>query len=294
MSDENACQNTSQAFKILKMKAVVPNMYEIVIEAPIIARKAKPGQFVIIIPDETGERVPFTISDWDLEKGTITIFFQETGVSTMKMACMKEGDALVSVVGPLGKPSEIDNYGTVLLGGGCYGIGGIFPIARALKEAGNKIIISIEARSKYLLYNLENLESVADELIMTTSDGSSGNTGKVHNVIQSLLDRGEKIDRALFMGCNFMLMISSEATKPHKIPTRVALNTLMVDGTGMCGCCRCTVEGKTKYACVDGPEFDGHEVNWEELFARCGHYVDAESMAYQYFGQKRCKMDMDG
>jgi ferredoxin--NADP+ reductase len=293
MTGETVCQDTSQAFRIVKLKAAAPNIYEMIIEAPIIARKVEPGQFVILIPDETGERVPFTISDWDTEKGTITIFFQETGVSTMKMACMQEGDELVSVVGPLGKPTEIDKYGTVFLGGGCYGIGGIFPIARAMKEAGNRVIISIEARSKYLLYNLENLESVAGELIMSTSDGSTEYKGKVHNTIQMLLDRGEKIDRAHFMGCNFMLMISSEATKPHNIPTRVALNALMVDGTGMCGCCRCTVEGKTKYACVDGPEFDGHQVDWDELFARGAHYVGDESIAYQFYGQRSCKMDMD-
>jgi NAD(P)H-flavin reductase len=288
----DACVDVGQSFRIISNKAAVPNIYEMVIEAPIIAGKVEPGQFVIVIPDETGERVPFTISDWDSGKGTITIFFQETGVSTMKMACMKEGDALVSVVGPLGKPSEIADYGTVLLGGGCYGIGAIYPIARALKEAGNKVIVCIEARSNYLLYNLENLDSVTDELIISTTDGSSGNAGKVHNVIQGLVDRGEKIDRAHFVGCNFMLMISSEATRPHKIPTRVALNALMVDGTGMCGCCRCSVGGETKYACVDGPEFDGHGIDWEELFQRDGHYIGDEAMAYQFFSG--CRQDEEG
>ncbi len=292
MSDDNACVEVSQSFKILSNEAVVPNIYEMVIEAPIIAEKAKPGQFVILIPNETGERVPFTISDWDSGKGTITIFFQETGVSTMKLACMKEGDVLTSVVGPLGKPSEIGNYGTILLGGGCYGIGGIYPIAKALKEAGNRVIVALEARSKYLIYNLERLKAVSDRFVMSTSDGSTEFTGKVHGVIQTLIEQGEKIDRAHFIGCNFMLMMSSEATKPHNIETRVALNALMVDGTGMCGCCRCSVDGKTKYVCVDGPEFDGHKVDWEELFKRGGHYHGDEAMAYQFFSG--CKQDEEG
>jgi NAD(P)H-flavin reductase len=292
MNNEKVCKDVSQPFKIVRKNMVVPNVHEMVIEAPIIAAKVKPGQFIIIIPDEVGERVPFTVSDWDVEKGTITIFFLETGVSTMKLACMHEDDVLESVVGPLGAPSDIENYGTVLLGGGCYGIGGIYPIARAMKEAGNRVITVLEARSKYLIYNIENLDMVSDELILTTSDGSTGTTGKVHNVIQNLVDGGEKIDRAQFIGCNFMLMMSSEVTKPLNIPTRVALNALMVDGTGMCGCCRCSVAGKTKYACVDGPEFDGHEVDWEELFRRGGHYIGDEVMAYQYYSG--CKQDMEG
>jgi ferredoxin--NADP+ reductase len=292
MSEDDACLDVSQSFKIMSNRMVVPNIYEMVIEVPIIARKAQPGHFVIIIPDETGERVPFTISDWDPEQGTITIFIQETGVSSMKLACMKEGDILTSVVGPLGKPSEIRNYGTVLLGGGCYGIGAIYPIARALKKVGNRVILVVEARSKYLFYNLERLKEVSDKLILSTSDGSTEYTGKVHDVFRNLIDKGEKIDRSHFIGCNFMLMISSESTKPHGIETRVALNALMVDGTGMCGCCRCSVDGETKYACVDGPEFNGHKVDWEELFQRGGHYHGDEAIAYQFFS--RCKQDEEG
>ncbi len=294
MNEKDVCKEVGQSFKIVSKEAVVPNIYEMVIEAPIIAEKVKPGQFVILIPDEMGERVPFTVSDWDVEKGTVTIFFQELGVSTMKLAKMEVGNTLESLVGPLGKPAEIANFGTVLLGGGCYGIGGIYPIARAMKEAGNRVITVVEARGQYLLYNLDKLKAVSDQLFLTTSDGSTEISGKVHDAVQHLLDKGEKIDRAVFMGCNFMLMMSSEATKSHGIKTKVFLNALMVDGTGMCGCCRCSVGGETKYACVDGPEFDGHEVDWEELFKRSGHYLNDEVLAYQFFNYKGCKQDMDG
>jgi ferredoxin--NADP+ reductase len=285
-------KDTGLPSRIVSKRMVVPNIYEMVIESPIIAKKVKPGQFIIIIPDESGERVPFTVSDWNKEDGTITVFFQEQGVSTMKLAKMEVGQFLEGVVGPLGTPAEIENYGTVLLGGGCYGIGGIYPIARALKEAGNRIIVIVEARSKYLIYNLDRLRAVSDKLIMATSDGSTEATGKVHDTIQGLIDQGENIDKAHFIGCNFMLMMSSEATKPFNIPTMVALNALMVDGTGMCGCCRVSVGGETKFACVNGPEFDGHKVDWEELFNRGSHYAGDEAMAYQYY--RGCKQDMEG
>jgi len=205
-------KDTGLPSRIVSKRMVVPNIYEMVIESPIIAKKVKPGQFIIIIPDESGERVPFTVSDWNKEDGTITVFFQEQGVSTMKLAKMEVGQFLEGVVGPLGTPAEIENYGTVLLGGGCYGIGGIYPIARALKEAGNRIIVIVEARSKYLIYNLDRLRAVSDKLIMATSDGSTEATGKVHDTIQGLIDQGENIDKAHFIGCNFMLMMSSEAS----------------------------------------------------------------------------------
>ncbi len=267
-------------FKILEKEMVVPNIYKFVVHAPEIAEKSKPGQFVIFIPDEEGERVPFTISDWDRDEGTITAFIQELGVSTMKLAQMKMGDHLEGVVGPLGIVPEIKNYGTVFVGGGCYGIGAVYPLAHALKEAGNRVITVIEARSNYLFYNVENLEKVSDALMLATSDGSSGNTGKVHSILEEL---GEKVDKAFFMGCNFMLMMCSQATREHNIDTEVSLNALMVDGTGMCGCCRVTVGGETKYACVDGPWFNGHEVDWDELFKRNSQYVMDEAMAFHHF-----------
>ncbi|MBW2569192.1 MAG: sulfide/dihydroorotate dehydrogenase-like FAD/NAD-binding protein [Deltaproteobacteria bacterium] len=273
-------------YKVVRRDEIVPNVHIIEIEAPGIAEKARPGQFVLIIPDETGERVPFTISDWNVEKGTITIFFLEVGISTAKMACIKSGGALYSVSGPLGNPTSIEKYGSVVCGGGCYGIGAIYPIARAMKKAGNKVTTIIEARSAYLIYLEERLKEVSDKVLVGTTDGSRGSKGMVPDVLTELMQNGEKIDRSYFVGCTFMMMNCSNVTKPYNIKTLVALNPIMVDGTGMCGCCRVRVGGKTKFACVDGPEFDGHQVNWEKLFKRNSSYLENEAMAYQNF---RCQ-----
>ncbi len=270
-------------YEVIRRDEIVPNIHLMVIKAPGVADKAKPGQFVIIMPDETGERVPFTISDWDREKGTISIFFLEVGISTAKMARIQSGGKLYSVAGPLGIPTSIDKLGTVILGGGCYGIGAIFPIARAMKEAGNRVISIIEARSAYLLYMEDSLKEFSDRLIVSTFDGSKGMKGSVQKVLTKLIDAGEKIDQSYFIGCTFMMMKCSNVTRSHKIKTLVALNPIMVDGTGMCGCCRVTVKGNTKFACVDGPEFDGHEVDWQELFARKSLYLKEEAMAYQTY-----------
>jgi len=267
--------------RIVAKEEVVPNVHRMVIDAPLIARKVKPGNFIIVMPDEVGERIPLSVSDWDAEKGTVTVFFLEVGVSTMKMAQMSARDELYSVVGPLGKPATLQNWGTVFLGGGCYGIGAIYPIARALKQMGNRVVVAIEARSEYLLYNLEELGSVADELLLGTSDGSAGVKGKVWDIAGTVLER-ENVNAAYFVGCTFMMMNSSNATKDKGTKAFVALNALMLDGTGMCGCCRVSVDGQTKFACVDGPEFDGHKVDWEELFQRKGMYADKEVVAYQY------------
>jgi NAD(P)H-flavin reductase len=268
--------------RIVKTEEVVPNVHRIEIDAPRIAKKVQPGQFVIVMADEVGERIPFTISDWDTEKGTITLYMIEAGISTMKIAKLRPGDSLYSIVGPLGKKTEIKKYGTVLLGGGCYGIGAIYPLARALKAAGNRIVTVIEGRSSFLIYNRKELAAVSDELHYSTSDGTEGTKGKVANVIEQLLEKNITVDLAYFVGCTFMMMQSSNATKPHDIKTLVALNSIMVDGTGMCGCCRVSVGGQTKFACVDGPEFDGHKVDWEELFQRKGVYMPDEILAYQY------------
>lgn len=273
--------------KILEMEEVVPNVHRLVLDAPPIARKAKAGQFVMVIPDKVGERIPFTLADWDAEKGSITIFFLEAGVSTMKLARLKVGEKVHVVVGPLGRPTKIEKLGTILLGGGCYGLGAMFPLARAYKEIGNKVICSIEARTEYVIYNEEKLLEVCDELILTTSDGSRGIKGHVRDAVTMLVEKGEKIDHAHFTGCTFMMMQSSESTRPHKIPTVVSLNALMVDGTGMCGCCRVIVGGETKFACVDGPDFDGHEVDWKMVAARAGAYVPDENLSYQFYRVKQ-------
>jgi ferredoxin--NADP+ reductase len=264
-------------YKIVSKEEVVPNIHRIEIEAPEIARKILPGNFVIILVDERGERLPFTVSDWSKE--TITLFFLEVGASTMKLAKKREGDSIYSVVGPLGKATEIKKYGTVVLGGGCYGIGAIYPIARALKEVGNKVITIIEARSDYLIYNEKLLSEVSDEVIVCTTDGSRGERGKVHDVVVTLM-REERVDMAYFVGCTFMMKNCSETTKPYGVKTLVALNPIMLDGTGMCGCCRVSVNGETRFACVDGPEFDGHSIDWEELFQRKSAYFEEEILAY--------------
>ena len=261
---------------------VVPNVRRLVLEAPAIARRAKPGQFVILIPDAVGERIPFTLSDWDASEGTITIFYLEAGVSTMKLTRLKPGEAVYTLVGPLGKPTEIEKFGTVLLGGGCYGLGGIYPLARAFKEKGNKVIALLEARTSYLIYNEDKIREVADEVIIATADGSRGVRGHVWESFKILVERGENIDHAHFVGCTYMMMTSSKATEPAGIPTIVSLNSLMVDGTGMCGCCRVLVGGETKFSCVDGPDFDGHLVDWDNVFARAGAYVADENLAYQF------------
>ncbi|MDP7078278.1 MAG: sulfide/dihydroorotate dehydrogenase-like FAD/NAD-binding protein [Candidatus Undinarchaeales archaeon] len=269
------------SYRIVHKEEVVPNVHKLVIEDPRIARTAQPGQFVLLMPTEEGERTPITLSDWDVERGTITLYVLEFGITSMKLANMTEGDTVFSLAGPLGLPTRVEQFGTVLLGGGCYGIGGILPVARAMKEAGNHVVVIIEARSNFLLYNKEELGSVADELHVTTTDGSEGTKGHNWDLIGELLDEGRTFDRAYFVGCTRMLMRCAEATRPAGIPTGVALNAIMVDGTGMCGCCRVTVGGKTRFVCVDGPEMDGHEVDWEELFNRKCSYRGDEARAYQ-------------
>lgn len=266
-------------FKILVSKMLVPNIYMMVIEAPDIARSVQAGQFVIVRPEEEGERIPLTVSDWDSERGTITIAFLTIGQTTQQLAAMKAGQSLPTVVGPLGNPLEIENFGSVALVAGCYGIASIYPIAKALKAKGNRVISIVEARSSFLLYWQEKLKSVSDQLIVITRDGSKGYPGHVGNLAQILPSQEVPIDRVIINGCNYLLMRGSEETEPLHIKTIVSLNTLMIDGTGMCGVCRLTVDSSTKFACVDGPHFDGHEVNWDEMAKRRKAYLKEESRA---------------
>lgn len=272
--------------KILSIKEIVPNVHELIIEAPEVASKAKPGQFAIVIPDEVGERIPISLADWDAKKGTVTMNFLEAGVSTMKLARKKQGES-IEFMAPLGRPATIERYGTVFIGGGCYGIGAIYPIAKAMKEMGNRVITAIEARSNYLFYNQEKLKKYSDKFIIATSDGSLGKKGKVKSVLSTLAENGEKIDMAYFVGCTFMMMISSLEAKSHDIKSLVYLNPLMVDATGMCGVCRVNIGGEMKFACVDGPEFPGELVDWEELFNRKKQYVPQESLAFHH----KCKLE---
>ncbi|MCS7247687.1 MAG: sulfide/dihydroorotate dehydrogenase-like FAD/NAD-binding protein [Anaerolineales bacterium] len=266
-------------FEIIENRMLVPNVHEMTVHAPDVAKSALPGQFVIFRSEEEGERIPLSLADWDVESGIITVVYLNVGRSTAKLATLKAGQALPTVVGPLGNPMEIDYYGAVLCVGGCYGIASIYPIARALKEAGNKVVCVLEARSSFLLYWQEKLSAVADRLIYLTRDGSRGKRGHVGNLAEILHALPMRIDRVILNGCNYLMMRGSQETLPLKIKTMVTLNTLMIDGTGMCGVCRVTVNSETKFACVDGPHFDGHQVDWAELTQRRKAYLQEEILA---------------
>jgi len=274
-------------FKVLVSEQLVPNIHILKIEAPAIARKALVGNFVVVMVDEVGERIPLSLTDWDSEEGTITLIVMQVGTSSRKMASLKANDYLFSLSGPLGIPSHIENFGTVACLGGCYGIGAIFPIARSLKISGNKVISIIEARSKNLLYWQDRLEQVSDRLISVTGDGSSGYKGWAYDPLKEMLEKGEKIDRVVAHGCTFMMRLISEATKSYGVKTLVALNPIMVDATGMCGVCRVSIGGESKFACVDGPEFDGHQVNWDLLASRRTTYLEEEQRSLQQFECKQ-------
>ena len=261
--------------KILQRKRLVPNVHLIEIEAPEIAKKCKPGQFVIIMPDEFGERIPLTIGDWDQEKGSVTVVFIVVGTSTHKLSLLEEGDDVPVFVGPLGKVSKIEKFGTVVCSGGCFGISAIYPIARAMKKAGNKVITLLDVKANYLLYWEEKLRAVSDEFFVSARDDFFNCKDYVPDVLKNIVKK-EKVDRVVSIGCTYLMYTSSQATRSKGIKTIVSLNPIMVDGTGMCGACRVTVDGKTKFACVDGPDFDGHLVDWEELFTRRKSYFDEE------------------
>jgi NAD(P)H-flavin reductase len=262
---------------VLKREPLVPNLQLLTVRAPVVASKIQPGQFVIVRADEQGERVPLTVADWDREEGWVSVVFMQVGTSTYKLGQLKAGDVLPTFVGPLGKALELDRWGTVVCVGGCYGIGSIFPIARALKEKGNRVISIVEGRSKFLLYWLERLEAVSDKVLVSTKDRSLGDNGYGPGLIRKLLASGEQVDRVIAIGCTFMMYEMAEATRPFGVKTIVSLNPIMIDGTGMCGACRVSVGGETKFACVDGPDFDAHEVDWDLLLARRKAYLGPET-----------------
>ena len=248
---------------------------EIKVLAPIIAQHYQPGQFVILMVVENGERIPLTITETDLSSGTITLIFQEVGFTTKLLNKLNIGDNLYHIVGPLGKPTEIKFYGTVVLVGGGVGTAEIYPVAKALKEKNNKIITIIGARNKNLVILEDEFRKISDELFITTDDGSYGRKGLVTDVLQEVINK-EKIDIVYAVGPVVMMKAVSQLTKNFNIPTIVSLNTIMVDGTGMCGSCRITYDGKIKYVCCDGPEFDGHKVDWDEVLKRSKTYIDQE------------------
>lgn len=265
-------------FKILRKEELSPNVYAMDIEAPRVAKKAEPGQFIILRVNEEGERIPLTIADFDRETGKILIVFQAIGASTMELAAMKAGDSLLDFVGPLGRPSEIQKLdGTMVVVGGGIGVAPTYPIARAMKNAGNKVIAIMGAKTKDILIMEDEMKAVTDEVLVTTDDGSYGIKGFVTNAVQALVDRGEKIAQITAIGPVIMMKSVADATRNLGIHTVVSLNPIMVDGTGMCGGCRVTVGDETKFACVDGPEFDGHLVDFKGLMSRQRMYRDLES-----------------
>ena len=264
-------------FKILRKEELSPNVYAMDIEAPRVAKKAQAGQFIVLRVDEKGERIPLTIADFDREAGKILIVFQVIGASTMQLAAMEAGDSLLDFVGPLGQPSEIEKMGTVVVVGGGIGVAPTYPIARAMKEAGNKVIAIMGAKTKDILIMEDEMKAVTDEVVVTTDDGSYGIKGFVTNAVQMLVDRGEKIDQITAIGPVIMMKSVADATRELGIRTIVSLNPIMVDGTGMCGGCRVQVGDETKFACVDGPEFDGHLVDFKGLMSRQRMYRDMEA-----------------
>ena len=267
--------------KIIEKENLSESVVRMVLEAPVIAQKRKAGQFIVLKIDEKGERIPLTIVDSDAQKGTITIIYQIVGKTTAQLAAMKAGETLQDVLGPLGNPTEIENYGRVVCVGGGVGVGVVYPLMVALKKAGNEVISIIGSRTRDLLILEKEIGESSDSLIVTTDDGSYGIHGFVSNVLQEMIDKGEKIDRVFAIGPVPMMRVICDVTKPHGIKTIVSLNSIMVDATGMCGACRVAVAGKTKFACVDGPEFDGHEVDFKLLANRLKMYCDAEREAYE-------------
>jgi ferredoxin--NADP+ reductase len=262
---------------VLKRDPLAPNLQLLTVRAPAVAAKIQPGQFVIVRADEVGERIPLTVADWNRDEGWVSCVFMQVGTSTYKLGQLKAGETLPTFVGPLGKPLELDRWGTVACAGGCYGIGSIYPIARALKEKGNRVISLVEGRSKFLLYWLDRLEAVSDRVLVSTKDRSIGDNGYCPGLVKDLLAAGETVDRVIAIGCTFMMYEMAEATRPFAVKTVVSLNPIMIDGTGMCGACRVSVGGETRFACVDGPDFDAHQVDWDLLLARRKAYLGPET-----------------
>ena len=263
-------------FRVLDARMIVPNVHCLTLEAPAVAREVLPGQFVIVRVEEDGERIPLSVADWDREKGTLTVFVCNVGNTTNKIASLRAGSEIPTIVGPLGNATEIGMFGSVLCVCGCYGIGSVYPIARAFKEKGNKVFTVMEARSAYLFYWEEKHRKTADKLFFITRDGSKGFKGHVTRLPEIIASVNEPIHRIIINGCTMVMKRGSDATRPFGIKTVVSLNPIMIDGTGMCGVCRLTVAGKTKFACVDGPDFDGHEVDWEEFLKRRKTYNPEE------------------
>jgi ferredoxin--NADP+ reductase len=268
--------------KILKKEHFSPNVLHFEVEAPQIAKTRKAGHFVLVKIGEKGERIPLTIAASDPVKGTISLVVQRVGVSSAKLCELNEGDYITDLVGPLGKATHIENYGTVVCAGGGVGVAPLLPIVEAMKKAGNRVITVLAARSKDLVILEEQMRANSDEVIVMTDDGSYGKQGLVTVGIEEVLLR-EKVDMCVTVGPAVMMKFVALLTKKYNVPTMASLNTIMVDGTGMCGACRITVGGKIKFVCVDGPEFDAHEVDFDEMQMRLGSYKEIEAEAMKHY-----------
>jgi len=277
--------------KVVDNIQIGPMNWKMTVEVPKLAKKAKAGQFVIIRVNEQGERVPMSIAGLDKKNGVLTVIYQVVGKTSALMTTVPAGGEILDCVGPLGVPSHVENWGTACLVGGGIGIAPIYPIAQAYKEAGNKLITIIGARSKNILFYEEEHKAVADELHVCTDDGSYGHHGFVSDVLKKQLDDGVKIGMIMTIGPVPMMKVVANLTKDYNVPTWVSLNPLMVDGTGMCGGCRVTLDGETKFACVDGPDFDGHKVDFELLTKRLRAYDEQEKHAMKHFlADPGCKL----
>ncbi len=274
--------------EIVARDEIAPDTFQYHIRAPEIAARRKAGQFVVLRVDEHGERFPLTIVSSDPEAGTIELIFQAVGVSTILLADMQVGDEILDLVGPLGKPTHIENFGTCVVMGGGYGMAPVIPIAQALKDAGNTLIGINGARSKEHVILEERLREICERVEICTDDGSYGRKGFVTEALQDLIEQGVQIDMVVAIGPTPMMKAVADLTRRHDIPTVVSLNPIMVDGTGMCGGCRVEVGGETKFACVDGPEFDAHLVDFDLLMKRQGMYKDLETHCTEHHG---CKLE---
>jgi len=273
-------------YEIIDKKELTPGIHLLEINAPMIAKNAKAGQFVMLMIDDVGERIPLTMADWNAEKGTITIIALEVGKTTMNLGRMKKGDKLRSVVGPLGLETEGRKYGTVVSIGGGIGIALMYPVVRALKQAGNKVISIMGAKTAETLILEDEIAAHSDELFICTDDGTKGHHGFVSDILKQQLDESKQVDMVYAVGPIIMMKVITDITRPYEIETIVSLNPIMVDGTGMCGSCRVSVDGKMKFACVDGPEFDGHKVDFQLLIERNKRYLEEEKLAIERYAKE--------
>jgi ferredoxin--NADP+ reductase len=270
-------------YEIVKAEKLTPDVTRLEIRAPHIAKKAKAGMFVMLTIDERGERIPLTMADFSPEKGTITIAALEIGKTTRQLGTLKAGDQMFSMVGPLGLPTEAHKFGNVMCLGGGIGLALMYPVVRSLRQSGNRTISVIGAKNQSLLIYEDEIKAVSDEYFVCTDDGSKGHHGFVSDILKQFIAEKKQLDMVYAVGPIIMMKVIANITKPYGIKTIVSLNPIMVDGTGMCGSCRVIVSGKTKFGCVDGPEFDGHQVDFDNLIARNRRYLAEEAIALKKF-----------